>query len=46
MCARAIDSTHIPILAPEESHTDYINGKGYHSIIMQAVIDCNYSEMW
>ena len=42
MCAGAIDGTHIPILAPEESHLVYVNRKGYHSIIMQAVMDSNY----
>ena len=25
MCAGAIDGTHIPILAPEESHLVYVN---------------------
>ena len=42
MCAGAIDGTHIPILAPVESHVEYVNRKGFHSIIMQAVTDCNY----
>ena len=42
MCAGAIDGTHIPILAPEESHLVYVNCKGYHGIIMQAVVDSNY----
>jgi len=43
MCAGAIDGTHIPIIAPKESHTDYVNRKGYHSIIMQAVV-CSRSQ--
>ena len=38
MCAGAIDGTHIPILAPTESHAEY----PYHSIIMQTVVDCDY----
>ena len=42
MCAGAIDGTHIPIIAPKEDHTDYVNRKGYHSVVMQAVVDCNY----
>ena len=43
MCAGTIDGTHIPILAPQESHDDYVNRKGYHSIIMQTVMDCRYT---
>ena len=42
MCAGAIDGTHIPILAPADCHVEYVNRKGFHSIIMQAVTDCNY----
>ena len=41
-CAGAIDGTHIAIQAPEENHTDYVNRKGYHSIVMQAVVDSRY----
>lgn len=42
MCAGAIDGTHIAIIAPKEDHTDYVNRKGYHSIVIQSVVDCNY----
>ena len=41
MCGGVIDGTHVLILAPNESHADYANSKGYHSIIMQAVVDHN-----
>lgn len=35
----AIDGTHIPIIKPDDSASDYFNRKGYYSIIMQAVVD-------
>ena len=37
--AGAIDGSHIPIIRPEESASDYYNRKGYYSIIMQAMVD-------
>ena len=37
-CAGAIDGSHIPIIAPEEYHTDYFNRKGWHSIILQGIV--------
>ena len=41
-CAGAIDGTHIQIIAPQEYHTDYFNRKGWHSMLMQAVVDPFY----
>ena len=42
-CAGVIDGSHIPIIAPEENHTDYFNRKGWHSVLLQGVVDhrCN-----
>ena len=35
----AIDGTHIPIIRPIESASDYYNRKGYYSVLMQALVD-------
>ena len=37
--AGAIDGSHIPIIHPDESASDYYNRKGYYSVIMQAMVD-------
>ena len=35
----AIDGSHIPIIRPQESASDYYNRKGFYSIIIQAIVD-------
>ena len=42
MCVGAIDGTHIPIIAPIVDHADDVNRRGYHSIVMQAIVDSRY----
>jgi len=37
----AIDGTHIPVMAPSEGKKDYTNGKGWDSMLLQAVVDDN-----
>ncbi len=38
-CAGALDGHHMPILAPAENRMDYLNWKGFHSVVMQALVD-------
>ncbi|XP_053901516.1 uncharacterized protein LOC128846444 [Malaclemys terrapin pileata] len=38
-CGGVIDGTHIPILSPEHQATEYINCKGYFSMLLQALVD-------
>ncbi|XP_074842924.1 frizzled-6 isoform X4 [Carettochelys insculpta] len=38
-CFGALDGTHIPIRAPEHSRGHFLNRKGYHSMVLQALVD-------
>ena len=38
-CAGAVDGTHIPIVSPQDCPADYYNRKGWHSIILQGMVD-------
>ena len=44
-CIGAIDGSHIPIIAPKENPLDYYNRKGYHSVVLQALVDHEYKFM-
>jgi hypothetical protein len=41
-CGGAIGGCHIPIIAPENSYGDYLNRKGWYSLILQGVCDYKY----
>ncbi|XP_037726168.1 putative nuclease HARBI1 [Drosophila subpulchrella] len=38
----AIDGTHIPVKAPKIGYMDFVNRKGWTSMVMQAVVDNIY----
>ena len=42
-CVGAIDGTHLPIVSPKENALDYYNRIGYHSVILQALVDHEYT---
>ena len=37
-CVGAIDSSHMPVLAPTGNHTDYYNCKGWYSVLVQGTV--------
>ena len=39
----AIDGSHIAVLCPRDQPADYVNRKGFHSIVLQAVCDADMS---
>ena len=41
-CFGAIDGSHVPILAPHNSVTDYYNRKGCYLIVLQALVNHEY----
>ena len=41
-CIGVIDGTHIEVAEPSEYYSDFINGKGYFSLNVQAVYDYNH----
>ena len=38
----AVDGCHVPVIGPRQSPDDYVNRKGFHSLILQGLADCNY----
>ena len=44
-CFGAIDGSHIPIITPSVDPLDYISRKGFHSIVLQALVDHDYKFM-
>ena len=44
-CAVAVDGTHIPIEAPQDSPADYQNRKGWHSVILQGIVAASQTLM-
>ncbi|XP_033108143.1 protein ALP1-like [Anneissia japonica] len=41
-CGGAIDGCHIPIISPSTYPADYYNRKGWHSVLLQGLVDHRY----
>ncbi|KAM9376849.1 uncharacterized protein KZ484_009302 [Pholidichthys leucotaenia] len=39
LCVGVIDGFHVPIIAPQHNDKEYLNCKGWHSIVVQGVVD-------
>lgn len=45
-CCGAIDGKHVRIIKPDKAGTNYYCHKGFHSIILLAVVDAKYKFIW
>lgn len=45
-CFGAIDGSHIPITTLRDNPLDYYNRKGTHSIILQALVDYKFMNIY
>ncbi|CAM5087360.1 unnamed protein product [Natator depressus] len=44
-CGGAIDRTHIPVLGPDHLGSQYVNLKGYFSMVLQVLVDHSFTNI-